>query len=138
MIPKPTLHEADCQAWMQAYCGPLFDAVITDPPYSLQGGFMGKAWDNLGDWGYLGFSADWLGALRGCVKPGAHAAVFGSPRTFDLQAVGARLAGWEVRDTLMWLYGSGFPKSHNLAGDETLPRLGDDCCTCKTRDQPRW
>ena len=131
MIPKPIIHEADCQAWMQAYDGPPFDSVITDPPYSLQGGFMGKAWDNLGDWGYLGFSADWLGALRGCVKPGAHAAVFGAPRTFDLQAVGARLAGWEVRDTLMWLYGSGFPKSHNLAGDETLPRAPTPRQRCK-------
>jgi site-specific DNA-methyltransferase (adenine-specific) len=59
------------------------------------------------------FSADWgLEALR-VAKPGAYCVAFASPRTFHRMVCGLEEAGWEIRDTLMWIFGSGFPKSHN-------------------------
>jgi len=55
-------------------------------------------------------------ALR-CAKPGAHLVAFGGTRTFHRLTCAIEDAGWEIRDCLMWVYGSGFPKSHNLDGD---------------------
>jgi site-specific DNA-methyltransferase (adenine-specific) len=85
------------------------DAVVTDPPYGLR--FMGKEWDH----GIPGV-AYWTEALR-VAKPGAHLLAFGGTRTFHRLACAIEDAGWEIRDCLMWLYGSGFPKSHNLDGE---------------------
>ena len=79
------------------------DAIVTDPPYGLS--FMGKGWDH----GVPGIPF-WLGALR-VAKPGAHLLAFGGTRTFHRLAVAIEDAGWEMRDTVMWVYGSGFPKS---------------------------
>ena len=81
------------------------DAVVCDPPYGLS--FMGKDWDH----GVPGV-AFWSAALR-VAKPGAHLLAFGGTRTFHRLAVAIEDAGWEIRDTVMWVYGSGFPKSHN-------------------------
>jgi site-specific DNA-methyltransferase (adenine-specific) len=78
-------------------------ACVTDPPYGLK--FMGKDWDR----GVPG-SAYWAEALRVC-RPGAHLLAFGGTRTFHRLACAIEDAGWEIRDTLMWVYGSGFPKS---------------------------
>ena len=83
------------------------DAVVTDPPYGLS--FMGKDWDH----GIPG-EAFWAEALR-VAKPGCHMLAFGGTRTFHRLTCAIEDAGWEVRDCLMWLYGSGFPKSHNGA-----------------------
>ena len=85
------------------------DAIVCDPPYGLS--FMGKEWDH----GVPG-EAFWREALR-VAKPGAHLLAFGGSRTYHRLAVAIEDAGWEVRDCLSWLYGSGFPKSHNLDGD---------------------
>jgi hypothetical protein len=85
------------------------DAIVSDPPYGLS--FMGKAWDH----GVPG-EAFWREALR-VAKPGAHLLAFGGTRTYHRLAVAIEDAGWEVRDCLSWLYGSGFPKSHNLKDD---------------------
>jgi len=82
------------------------DAVVTDPPYGLK--FMGKEWDH----GIPGV-AFWTEALR-VAKPGAHLLAFGGTRTFHRLACAIEDAGWEIRDCLMWLYGSGFPKSHDV------------------------
>ena len=82
------------------------DAVVCDPPYGLS--FMGKDWDH----GVPGV-AFWSAALR-VAKPGAHLLAFGGTRTFHRLAVAIEDAGWEIRDTVMWVYGSGFPKSHNV------------------------
>ena len=81
------------------------DAIVTDPPYGL--GFMGKGWDH----GVPGVEF-WLAALR-VARPGAYLLAFGGTRTFHRLAVAIEDAGWEIRDTVMWVYGSGFPKSHN-------------------------
>ena len=82
------------------------DAVVCDPPYGLS--FMGKDWDH----GVPGV-AFWSAALR-VAKPGAHLLAFGGTRTFHRLAVAIEDAGWEIRDTVMWVYGSGFPKSHDV------------------------
>ena len=76
---------------------------VTDPPYGLN--FMGKDWDR----GIPGV-AYWAEVLRVC-KPGAHLLAFGGTRTFHRLACAIEDAGWEIRDCLMWVYGSGFPKS---------------------------
>lgn len=85
------------------------DAIVTDPPYGLS--FMGKHWDH----GVPG-EAFWREALR-VAKPGAHLLAFGGSRTYHRLACAIEDAGWEIRDTIMWVYGSGFPKSHNLKDD---------------------
>lgn len=78
------------------------DAVVTDPPYGLA--FMGKAWDH----GVPG--APFWSATLHVVKPGAYLLAFGGTRTFHRLACAIEDAGWELQDTLSWLYGSGFPK----------------------------
>lgn len=109
------------------------DSVVTDPPYGLSNttpakveeclrawlsgedydhgakGFMGREWD-----GWVPGPALWREVLR-VLKPGGHALVFAGSRTVDLMGLALRLAGFEIRDTMQWLYGTGFPKSLNVA-----------------------
>ena len=98
------------------------DAIVTDPPYGLASGptafledatsgrgFMGKEWDR----GVPG-PAFWREALR-VAKPGAYLLAFGGTRAFHRMAVAIEDAGWEIRDCVCWLYGSGFPKSHDAS-----------------------
>lgn len=85
------------------------DAIVCDPPYGLK--FMGKGWDHR-----VPGPEYWIKALR-VAKPGAHLLAFGGTRTFHRLMVAIEDAGWELRDTIMWVYGSGFPKSKNLDGD---------------------
>jgi len=85
------------------------DSIVTDPPYEL--GFMGKSWDNLG----IAYNVElWSQALR-VLKPGGHLLAFGGSRTYHRLASAVEDAGFEIRDQIMWLYGSGFPKSLNIA-----------------------
>jgi site-specific DNA-methyltransferase (adenine-specific) len=82
------------------------DSIVTDPPYGLS--FMNKKWD------YDVPSVDiWKECLR-VLKPGGHLLSFGGSRTYHRMAVAIEDAGFEVRDQIMWVYGSGFPKSHNI------------------------
>lgn len=84
------------------------DAIITDPPYELN--FMNKGWDNAG----VSFSkSTWEKCLR-ALKPGGYLLAFGGGRTFHRIACAIEDAGFEIRDTIMWIYGSGFPKSMNI------------------------
>ncbi len=87
-----------------------FDAAVTDPPYEL--GIMGKAWDRTG----ISFAPDtWRQVLR-VAKPGAHLVAFGGTRTFHRIACAIEDAGWEIRDCILaWAYGTGFPKSVDVA-----------------------
>ena len=81
------------------------DSIVTDPPYEL--GFMGKSWDNSG----IAYNVElWRECLR-VLKPGGHLLAFGGSRTYHRLACAVEDAGFEVRDQIMWLYGSGFPKS---------------------------
>jgi len=85
------------------------DSIVTDPPYEL--GFMGKKWDSSG----IAYSVDlWQQCLR-VLKPGGHLLSFGGTRTWHRVAVGIEDAGFEIRDSMAWLYGSGFPKSLDVS-----------------------
>ena len=103
------IRHGDCREAMTAMPAESFDACVTDPPYEL--GFMGKSWDNRG----VAFDpATWEAVLR-VLKPGAYLLAFGGTRTFHRMAVAIEDAGFEIRDTLMWMYGTGFPKSHDVS-----------------------
>ena len=102
------INVADVIAWSDAYDGPRFDAVFCDPPYGL--GFMGKAWDKTGD----EFHHRWSLAVFRILKPGAYLLAFGGTRTHHRLMCALEDAGFEIRDCMMWLYGSGFPKSLNV------------------------
>lgn len=85
------------------------DSIVTDPPYEL--GFMGKKWDSTG----IAYNSDlWRECLR-VLKPGGHLLSFGGSRTWHRIAVAIEDAGFEVRDSIAWLYGSGFPKSLDIS-----------------------
>lgn len=84
------------------------DSIVTDPPYEL--GFMGKKWDNSG----IAYDVKlWIECLR-VLKPGGHLLAFSGSRTYHRMAVAIEDAGFDIRDQIQWVYGSGFPKSHNI------------------------
>ena len=125
----------DCLEELKKLEDSSIDAVVCDPPYGLsntkpaqvadvlkawvtgdtvsvpakKGGFMGADWDS-----FVPPPAVWEECMR-VLKPGGHMAVFAGARTQDLMGLSIRLAGFEIRDTLGWVYGSGFPKSHNIS-----------------------
>lgn len=103
------LINADCIEAMKQMPDNSVDAIVTDPPYEL--GFMGKSWDASG----IAFNIEvWQEALR-VIKPGGHLIAFSGSRTYHRMAVAIEDAGFEIRDQIMWVYGSGFPKSHNIS-----------------------
>ena len=129
----PTIHHGDCIETMKAMPPESVDAIVCDPPYGLSNttpaqvadtiakwaggdrdhvptgrGFMGKSWD-----AFVPPPAVWDECLR-VLKPGGHMVVFAGSRTHDLMGLSIRLAGFEIRDSMAWLYGSGFPKSHDV------------------------
>lgn len=100
------LHQGDCQQVLKTLPENSIDAIVTDPPYGLS--FMNKKWDHSVP------SIDiWKEALR-VLKPGGHLLSFGGTRTYHRMVVNIEDAGFEIRDQIQWLYGSGFPKSHNI------------------------
>jgi site-specific DNA-methyltransferase (adenine-specific) len=99
----------NCLDVMAAIPDNSIDSIVTDPPYGLS--FMGKKWD------YDVPSVEiWAECLR-VLKPGGHLLAFAGTRTQHRMAVRIEDAGFEIRDMIAWVYGSGFPKSHNLKGD---------------------
>ena len=129
------IRHGDCLEVLRSLPDNSVDSVTTDPPYGLsntkpaqvadvlaawatgemeavpakKGGFMGKDWDS-----FVPPPAVWTECLR-VLKPGGHMAVFAGARTQDLMGLSIRLAGFEIRDTLGWVYGSGFPKSMDVS-----------------------
>ena len=101
------LHHGNCLDILRTMPDCSVDAVVTDPPYGLS--FMGKRWD------YDVPSTEiWAECLR-VLKPGGYLLAFAGTRTQHRMAVRIEDAGFEIRDMLAWMYGSGFPKSHNVS-----------------------
>jgi len=101
------LYQGDCLRVMPWLADGSVDSIVTDPPYGLS--FMGANWDH----GVPGVEF-WREALR-VLKPGGYILAFGGSRTSHRLAVAIEDAGFEIRDTIMWLYGSGFPKSLDVS-----------------------
>ncbi|HAU5648011.1 site-specific DNA-methyltransferase [Serratia sp. OLHL2] len=103
------LNVGRCEEVLRGMADNSVDAIVTDPPYGLS--FMGHKWD------YQVPTVDqWTECLR-VLKPGGHLLAFGGARTYHRLVVNIEDAGFEIRDQLMWIYGSGFPKSKNLTGE---------------------
>ncbi|MFN3624405.1 MAG: hypothetical protein ACK4TP_10120 [Hyphomicrobium sp.] len=109
-----TLYRGDCRQIVPLLEG--MAAGVTDPPYEL--GFMGTGWDS------SGIAADWRtwGAVRIALRPGAHLVAFAGSRTYHRIATAIEDAAFDVRDQIMWIYGSGFPKSRKISDD--IERVG--------------
>lgn len=126
-----TIWPCDCRTAMSLMDADSVDSVVCDPPYGLSrepdmaevmrhwlagddythggSGFMGKSWDS-----FVPGPSVWREAYR-VLKPGGHLVAFFGTRTYDLGVMALRLAGFEVRDQLAWVFGSGFPKSHDVS-----------------------
>lgn len=98
----------DCRDVLPTLADCSVDSIVTDPPYEL--GFMGKSWDRSG----IAYQVEvWRDCLR-VLKHGGHLLAFGGSRTYHRLACAIEDAGFEIRDQIQWLYGSGFPKSLNI------------------------
>ena len=144
---KVTLLKGDCLKKLKELKDNSVDSVVTDPPYHLTSivkrfgkedsakaqygtdgafqraskGFMGKEWDG----GDIAFRPDvWEECYR-VLKPGGHLLAFSHSRTYHRMGVAVEDAGFEIRDQIMWIYGSGFPKSHNI-GKSVDKLLGNE------------
>lgn len=93
----------NCMVHMRTMPAASVDAIVCDPPYGL--GFMGRGWDRMPP------GVEWARECLRVLKPGGHLVAFGGTRTYHRLAVAVEDAGFEVRDMLAWMYGSGFPKS---------------------------
>jgi DNA modification methylase len=103
------LLKGDCRQQLATLPNNSVDAIVTDPPYEL--GFMGKTWDSSG----IAYNQEvWQQCLR-VLKPGGHLLAFGGSRTYHRLACAIEDAGFEIRDQIMWVYGSGFPKSLDVS-----------------------
>jgi site-specific DNA-methyltransferase (adenine-specific) len=103
------LRLGDCRERLEELPDNSVDSIVTDPPYEL--GFMGKGWDKTG----IAYdSAVWTQCLR-VLKPGGHLLSFGGTRTYHRMVCAIEDAGFEIRDEVLWVYGSGFPKSLDIS-----------------------
>ena len=103
------VYQGDCREVMATLDDSCIDAIVCDPPYELK--FMSKGWDGTG----VAFDpATWKECMR-VLKPGGHLLAFGGSRTWHRMAVAIEDAGFEMRDSIAWLYGSGFPKSMDVS-----------------------
>ncbi len=105
------LHVGKCEQVLLDMADNSVDSIVTDPPYGIS--FMGNKWDY-----QVPTVAQWAECLR-VLKPGGHLLAFGGSRTYHRLVVNIEDAGFEIRDQLMWIYGSGFPKSKNLTGENS-------------------
>ena len=114
------LHNGDCLNVLKMMIEDevFVDSIVTDPPYEL--GFMGRSWDSTG----IAFQKETWELCFKVLKPGGHLLAFSGSRTYHRMAVAIEDAGFEIRDQVMWLYGSGFPKSMNV-GKALDKKLGN-------------
>jgi site-specific DNA-methyltransferase (adenine-specific) len=104
-----TLYHGDCLEVLRELSDNSVDSVVTDPPYEL--GFMGKGWDATG----IAYNVAMWGECLRVLKPGGHLISFGGTRTYHRMACAIEDAGFEIRDSLVWMYGSGFPKAMDVS-----------------------
>ena len=102
------IYNGDCLSVLATLDENSIDTCITDPPYEL--GFMGKKWDSSG----IAFQPETWQAVFRVLKPGAILLAFGGTRTYHRMVCAIEDAGFEIRDTIAWVYGSGFPKSYDI------------------------
>lgn len=165
-IPWAQLHLGDCLDILRRLPANCIDAVATDPPYDLtavsrngsprqndpatpfgrtrlggdRGGFMGKSWDGTG----IAFRVElWREVLR-VMKPGAYLVAFGGTRTYHRMACAIEDAGFEIKDSIHWVYGSGMPKGLNIAkaldkaAGHTIPASGYEPITDMAKIWDGW
>jgi site-specific DNA-methyltransferase (adenine-specific) len=144
---RVTLHAGDCRTVLAGLPDASIDSVVTDPPYALvsigkrfgaegaapaqvgatgayaraSAGFMGKQWDT----GETAFAVEFWAQVLRVLKPGGHVIAFGGTRSYHRLACAIEDAGFEIRDQLGWCYGSGFPKSHDVAKGIAKRRVED-------------
>jgi len=136
-----TLHHGDCLTELRAMPNSSVDSIVTDPPYGLSSvspenvtsaivkwaggdreyspegrGFMGNAWD-----AFVPPPAVWDECIR-VLKPGGHLLSFAGSRTIDIMTISIRMAGFDIRDTIMWIYGTGFPNRSTCPRPSTRRR----------------
>jgi len=126
----------DCLEGIKLIDDNSIDSIVTDPPYEL--GFMGKKWDSTG----IAYNVElWQEALR-VLKPGGHLLAFGGTRTYHRMVCAIEDAGFEIRDQMQWIYGSGFPKSMDIskAIDKKLGAKREVIKTVKGmgKQNPEW
>ncbi|MFM9745072.1 DNA methyltransferase, partial [Streptomyces brasiliscabiei] len=109
----PLLLRGDCLVELARIPDGSVDSVVCDPPYGLE--FMGKAWDKYTPLDFELWCAKWAAECYRILKPGGHLLAFGGSRTWHRLAAGIEDAGFEIRDSIAWLYGSGFPKSMDVS-----------------------
>lgn len=102
------LHLGNNKEVLKTFESNSIDSIVTDPPYEL--GFMGKSWDSSG----IAYDVELWSELLRVLKPGGHLLAFSGTRTYHRMAVAIEDAGFEIRDMIEWVYGSGFPKSLNI------------------------
>jgi hypothetical protein len=107
------LYLGDCLDVLAGLPGGSVDAVVTDPPYSLA--FMSREWDTFKPPEFQAWCEQWARGCLRALRPGGHLLAFGGTRTYHRLACGVEDAGFEVRDSIDWLYGSGFAKSLDVS-----------------------
>lgn len=131
-VAKPegvTVLLGDCLDRLRELPDNSIDSVVTDPPYGL--GFMGKEWDALPP------GREWAEECLRVLKPGGHLLAFGGTRTWHRLAVAIEDAGFELRDSIAWMYGSGFPKSMDVS-KAIDKQLGAERPVVGTRSRPKF
>lgn len=108
IIEDDVLNQLEVLAWDSP-----FHAILSDPPYGLS--FMNKKWDSMTAPQFQAWVTEWATLMLKVVYPGAVLMMFGGTRTYHRLACGLEDAGWEIYDSLAWMYGSGFPKSHDIS-----------------------
>jgi len=120
-LEQNVIHTGDCFDVLVDLPAESVHAVVTDPPYGLA--FMGRDWDDFEPKEYQEWCEEWATEVKRVLKPGGHMLAFSGNRTHHRLFTGVEDAGFEIRDTLTWHYGSGFPKASDIS--KTIDKRAD-------------